>query len=131
MKACNCRNFTIQGKQNLLPYMVEDELEKLFGFGFINEEDKQLSTPQVNLSLFRNYCMRFLSSHPEVHQGQSRVVRLLQSTPNGVPLELYFYLSHTEWAGFEARAALIQEQLIATMSIFFPLPIPYSVSKMK
>lgn len=110
------RSFNID--VNSVRYLSADELEKLFDLGFINEEDKQLSTPQVNLSLFRNYCMRFLSSHPEVYQGQSRVVRLLQSTPNGVPLELYFYLSHTEWAGFEARAALIQEQLIATMSVF-------------
>lgn len=110
------RSFSID--VNTLRYLSTDELEKLLDSGLINEEDRQHSTPQVNLSLFRNYCMRFLSSHPEVHQGQSRVVRLLQSTPNGVPLELYFYLSHTEWAGFEARAALIQEQLIATMSAF-------------
>ena len=110
------RSFNID--VNTLRYLSTDELEKLLDSGLINEEDRQHSTPQVNLSLFRNYCMRFLSSHPEVHQGQSRVVRLLQSTPNGVPLELYFYLSHTEWAGFEARAALIQEQLIATMSVF-------------
>jgi miniconductance mechanosensitive channel len=49
---------------------------------------------------------------------QTIIVRLLQSTPHGLPLELYFYLAHTEWVGYEERAALVQERLLAALPQF-------------
>jgi len=103
---------------NSVRHLTKGELTLLHQQGMVTDSEASATAPQVNLTLFRNHCRRLLSEHTEVNKAHWIVVRLLQSTPNGLPMELYFYLSDTAWERYENNAAILQEQIIATMPQF-------------
>ena len=48
---------------------------------------------EVNLHVFRHYLEQYLRHHPRVNTSLTLMVRQLQPTPQGLPIELYFFLS--------------------------------------
>ncbi|MBR5576009.1 MAG: mechanosensitive ion channel, partial [Bacteroidaceae bacterium] len=59
----------------------------------VEREDKFV----VNLHVFRNYLENYLRHHPRVSKRLTIMVRQLQPTAQGLPLELYFFSDGTEW----------------------------------
>jgi miniconductance mechanosensitive channel len=51
----------------------------------------------TNMGLFRKYIMQYLSNHPAINQEMLLMCRQLQSTVNGVPLEIYAFTSDKRW----------------------------------
>lgn len=75
----------------------------------------------VNLTLFRHYATAYLRSLPGVEEDAPwswTLVRQLESTPQGLPLEMWFYLKETAFVPYESQAADIFEHLIATLPAF-------------
>ncbi len=75
----------------------------------------------VNLTLFRHYATAYLRSLPGVEKEAPwswTLVRQLESTPQGLPLEMWFYLKETAFVPYESQAADIFEHLIATLPAF-------------
>lgn len=75
----------------------------------------------VNLTLFRHYATAYLRSLPGVEKDEPwswTLVRQLESTPQGLPLEMWFYLKETAFVPYESQAADIFEHLIATLPAF-------------
>mgnify|MGYP003234377368 FL=1 len=52
---------------------------------------------QTNLGVFRAYLTNYLRSLPAVNQDLTCMVRQLQPTEQGIPLELYFFSSIKAW----------------------------------
>lgn len=72
----------------------------------------------VNLFVFRNYLENYLRSHSLVSQDMLQLVRQLQPTPQGLPLELYFFTSSTQWIQYEKTQAAIFEHVYAILPEF-------------
>ncbi len=72
----------------------------------------------VNLSVFRNYLEDYLRKHPKVNSNMMIMVRQLQPTPQGLPLELYFFSDGTDWVFYEHLQADIFEHLFAVLPRF-------------
>ncbi len=78
----------------------------------------------VNLTLLRKYMEWYLSNYPEVlHAGTGRpeltlMARQLQPTPQGIPFELYFFTSRTQWKPFEHLQADIFDHLYSVIPHF-------------
>lgn len=73
----------------------------------------------TNSGLFRHYVLAYLQAHPRIHQSQfTMLVRQLQPTPEGLPLELYCFVDDTAWAAFEEVQSTIFDQLLATLPAF-------------
>lgn len=78
----------------------------------------------VNLTLLRKYMEWYLAKYPEIiHSGTGRpeltlMARQLQPTPQGVPFELYFFTSRTQWKPFEHLQADIFDHLYAIIPRF-------------
>ncbi len=53
------------------------------------------------MGLLREYIKNYLSHHPDVHKELMLMVRQLQPTSKGLPLELYFFTTTTEWERYE------------------------------
>ena len=73
---------------------------------------------EVNLSLYRQYITYYLKHHPKVHQGMTLLVRQLQPTPQGLPIELYFFSADTAWLRYEALQAEVFDHIIAVTHRF-------------
>ena len=72
----------------------------------------------TNIGTFRAYVLAYLRAHPGVHQNMSLMVRLMEPTPEGVPLELYCFTNTTTWAVYEGIQSDIFDHLIAIMPVF-------------
>ena len=72
----------------------------------------------VNLHVFRNYLEDYLRHHHRVNQEMTIMVRQLQPTSQGLPLELYFFSQGTEWIPYEHLQSEIFEHVFAVLPIF-------------
>ena len=73
----------------------------------------------TNSGLYRHYVQAYLQAHPMIHGGDfTMLVRHLQPTDEGLPLELYCFVTTTAWAAFEEVQATIFDQLLATLPAF-------------
>jgi len=72
----------------------------------------------TNVGLYRQYINRYTEQHPLIHKGYTMVVRQLQPTEYGLPIELYMYTSNTKWAIYENAMADIFDHLMASIKYF-------------
>ena len=72
----------------------------------------------TNMGLFRSYVSGYLRSHPEIKQDMMIMVRQLDPTSKGVPLELYMFADTTVWAKYEGIVADIFDHVFAAANYF-------------
>ena len=75
-------------------------------------EDK-LKHEAVNMTLFRRYVEQWLLRRNEVNKEMLLMVRQLEATNTGLPVEFYFFLKDKEWSSYEHQLADIMEQIYA------------------
>ena len=73
---------------------------------------------QTNLGVFRAYLNCYLKSHPGVNHNMTCMVRQLQPTDHGIPLELYFFSATTSWIPYEDLQSDVFDHLLAIISEF-------------
>lgn len=104
-------------------FLTPSEIQSLLDEGFITGHELKHAEREVNLSLFRKYLIRWLAAHPDIikkHPDPAVIlmVRQLQPTPTGLPLELYFFTKITSWAAYERLQADIFDHVYASLSRF-------------
>ena len=72
----------------------------------------------TNMGLFRSYITGYLKSHPEIKQDMMIMVRQLEPTSKGVPLELYMFADTTVWPIYEGIVADIFDHIFAAANYF-------------
>ncbi|MDP1623143.1 MAG: mechanosensitive ion channel [Bacteroidales bacterium] len=72
----------------------------------------------TNLGLFRRYIYNYLRNIPNLNQDASMMVRTLQPTENGLPLELYAFYTPPNWAEFENFQARLFEHIFSVLPEF-------------
>jgi miniconductance mechanosensitive channel len=73
---------------------------------------------QTNLGVFRAYLQAYLQNHPMIHQEMTLLVRQLQSTDLGIPIEIYVFSKTIEWAAFENLQSDIFDHILAIIPLF-------------
>jgi miniconductance mechanosensitive channel len=72
----------------------------------------------TNIGTFRAYVTRYLRDHPKVHQKMTLMVRQLNPTPEGLPLEVYVFSNDVAWVNYEGIQADIFDHIIAIVPEF-------------
>ena len=72
----------------------------------------------TNLGVFRTYVQTYLQAHADIRQDMSLVVRTLEPTASGVPMELYCFAATTNWSDYEAIQSNIFDHLLAILPEF-------------
>lgn len=72
----------------------------------------------TNLGIFRRYATRYLEEHPKIDKKETIMVRQLQPTENGIPLEIYAFSSDIAWINYEGIQADIFDHLLAAVDKF-------------
>lgn len=73
---------------------------------------------QTNIGVFRAYLVNYLQSLPEVSKDLTCMVRQLQSTEKGIPIELYFFSSIKEWVSYEGVQSDVFDHILAVIPEF-------------
>jgi miniconductance mechanosensitive channel len=72
----------------------------------------------TNIGTFRMYIIEYLKKHPQSNKDLLMLVRQLEPTERGLPLQIYLFTKTTAWAEYEAIQADIFDHLIAVASEF-------------
>ncbi len=72
----------------------------------------------TNLGVFRHYLVGYLRAHPMVNTDLTLIVRQLQPTEHGVPLEVYAFSSDKDWARYESIQSDIFDHIFAALPQF-------------
>ncbi|MGE7989803.1 mechanosensitive ion channel family protein [Pseudomonas sp. NPDC089554] len=72
----------------------------------------------TNIGTFRAFALAYLKHHPHVQQGMTCMVRQMQTTAEGVPLEIYCFTNTTVWAEYERIQGDIFDYLLAVLPEF-------------
>lgn len=122
--------------QSSVHFMSDEEQQKLKEFllldqyldaknSEIEEFNKHLSNQSrynkrrlTNIGTFRAYVEFYLRQHKGIAQNQTIMVRQLQPTSQGLPLEIYAFTNTIAWVSYEAIQSDIFDHLIAILPEF-------------
>jgi miniconductance mechanosensitive channel len=92
--------------------VIDEAMRKhLVEKGYFKAEE--LKGNEVNMTLFRQYAERYLRQHPQVNPKMTLMVRQLEATQCGLPVEFYFFIRQKEWVKYEHQLADIMDYFYA------------------
>ncbi|MXO65623.1 mechanosensitive ion channel family protein [Altericroceibacterium endophyticum] len=122
--------------KNTIRFHTEDEIAALKRFELLDRyfDRKQQELDQwnsahgtadpvnmrrmTNIGTFRAYVVAYLQANNQVWEDMTLMVRQLQPTPQGLPLEVYCFARTTAWESYEAIQADIFDHLLAILPEF-------------
>ena len=76
-------------------------------------KDEDIKEGDVNMTLYRKYVEQWLKSNPLVNTDMTLMVRQLEATQSGLPVEFYFFLHEKTWVEHEHQLADIMDYIYA------------------
>ena len=73
---------------------------------------------QTNVGVFRAYVTAYLKLHPEIKHEMTTMVRQLQPTERGLPLEIYCFVQGSEWVHYENVQSDIFDHILSVLPVF-------------
>jgi len=108
-------------KIELLSGYIDTRKKEIDNFNLSHKVDKSLAINGrnlTNLGLFRKYIIQYLQQYPGLNSDMTMVCRQLQSTPFGVPLEVYTFSKDKRFENYEYIMADIFDHIIASVPYF-------------
>jgi miniconductance mechanosensitive channel len=106
---------------HLLSGYVSSKQAELKAWNAAQGEVAELSANQrrmTNLGTFRAYALAYLNAHPDIQPNMTCMVRQMEATAEGVPLEIYCFTRTTAWAEYERIQGDIFDYLLAVLPDF-------------
>jgi miniconductance mechanosensitive channel len=72
----------------------------------------------TNIGTFRQYLVSYLKTHPKIRQDMTLIVRQLQSSNLGLPMEIYAFTNTTNWNEYEDIQSDILDHVLAVLHEF-------------
>ena len=107
----------IQILQEYIDFKLE-ELAKYNKENGIDETVKVNGRRMTNIGVFRKYVEAYLKKHPKIHNDMTFLVRQLNPSEKGIPLEIYVFSNDQQWANYESIQADIFDHLLAVIPEF-------------
>lgn len=79
---------------------------------------EEIKDGMSNAQLFRLYLFHWLMNHPHISQQPQLIVRWLEQTENGMPLQIYAFIIDSTLASFEWQQSQIIEHIIVSTNWF-------------
>ena len=97
--------------------LVDDTLKNsLLSSKLLTEE--QMQGKHVNISLFRLFIEQYLTKRTEVNEEQALMVKQIEATQCGLPIEFYFFIKNSTDIHYEHTLADIMEHIYAYTHVF-------------
>ena len=129
---------TINIDVNTVRYCTPEMLEKYKHYGLIKEylieREKDIAEynkannidtseimngrQQTNLGVFRAYIKAYLNNNPKLNHNLTMMVRQMQPTEFGVPLQIYAFSSDKQWVNYEGIQSDIFDHIISAAAMF-------------
>ncbi len=73
---------------------------------------------QTNLGVYRAYIKAYLNNNPKLNHNLTMMVRQMQPTEFGVPLQIYAFSSDKKWVNYEEIQSDIFDHIISAATMF-------------
>ncbi|MBQ8271698.1 MAG: mechanosensitive ion channel [Tidjanibacter sp.] len=106
---------------NTVKFCTEELLERVGKLEVMREYIDSLPEPRLqttNLELLRVYIERYMEAQPWLNREMLHMVRQLQSSDTGVPLQVYAFTATTVWVEYERIQAALFEHIMAIVPLF-------------
>ena len=110
---------------NQIPLLAEYLKEKDKELAEYNTSDSANSLNKTNIQrrltnigTFRAYCFEYLKNNPNVNSDLTLIVRQLEPTEGGIPLEIWTYSATTNWIAYESIQSDIFDHLYSVLHKF-------------
>lgn len=83
--------------------------------------DKSLLINGVNLTnfgVFRKYLQTYIENHSAINKDMTFMVRQLEPTPQGIPMEIYAFSKDQRWVNYEYIIGDIFDHVLASVKYF-------------
>jgi len=124
--------------QNSVRFLDPEEIQRLRRFSllaeYLEQKDAELaewnrarpersadsvnSRRMTNIGTFRAYVTAYMQARDDISQEMFMIVRQLEPSETGLPLEIYGFTANTAWATYEGIQADIFDHLIAILPEF-------------
>ena len=137
IKFCNDEMLECFRKFDLIKNYIAEKQEEITHYNkehTLNPEQLINGRSQTNIGVFRAYIIAYLKNHPKIHQGMTFLVRHLEPTQYGLPIQIYVFSNDQVWANYEGIQADIFDHLLAAVPEFdlrvFQNPTGYDFSRL-
>ncbi|WP_431612467.1 mechanosensitive ion channel family protein [Chryseobacterium sp. 'Rf worker isolate 10'] len=122
---------------NSFKFLTDEDVERLMEINLISDyleertseikkekeslehNDKIVNGRQLtNIGVFRYYAQKYIENDPDIDKNGTRMVRQLDITPQGLPLEVYCFANDSKWERFEQIQADIFDHLLVASKEF-------------
>ncbi|MCM1292184.1 MAG: mechanosensitive ion channel family protein [Bacteroides sp.] len=103
---------------NSIRFCTPEELADLQAEGWLDGMELDQAAHHINLQLLRRYLERYLAQDDRVCHDMLTMVRQMEPTSTGIPLQLYFFTPATEWKEFEQVQSDIFDHVYAVVRRF-------------
>ena len=86
--------------------------------GFQSGERRINGLHQTNLGVFRAYLVRYLQNEVPVNKDMTLMVRQMQPTETGLPMQLYFFTNTVDWIVYEGIQSDVFDHVLAVIPEF-------------
>ncbi len=105
----------------LLRDYMREKLVELRAWNDRKERDPSLvanARRLTNVGTLRAYITAYLRSHPMIRQDMTFLVRQLEPTPEGLPIQIYVFTNDTRWSKYEGIQADIFDHILSMVPEF-------------
>ncbi|WP_225036385.1 mechanosensitive ion channel family protein [Winogradskyella sp. SM1960] len=72
----------------------------------------------TNFGVFRKYLQTYIENHSAINKNMTLMVRQLEPTPQGIPMEIYAFSSDQRWKNYEYILGDIFDHILASVKYF-------------
>ncbi len=96
----------------------QDEIVEYNKANHIDTSEIMNGRQQTNLGVFRAYIKAYINNNPKLNHNLTMMVRQMQPTEFGVPLQIYAFSSDKQWIHYEEIQSDIFDHIISAAPMF-------------
>ena len=100
---------------DLLKDYIDEKRREIEAYNASSEERRINANIRrlTNVGTFRAYIYGYLRNHAAIHENMTLLVRQLDPTPQGLPIEIYCFTNTTDWGAYEDIQSDLMDHLLA------------------
>ena len=121
IKFCTDEEITQYKGVEMLKDYIEARQNEITTYNEANGHDKSAlvnGRNLTNIGLFREYAHQYLSANENLRADLTLMVRQLEPTENGLPIEVYCFSNNIQWVEYERIQADIFDHLLSSLPNF-------------
>lgn len=99
-------------------FCTPEEIADLQKEGWLDSDTFDPEGKQINLQLIRCYLEKYISSREDIRKDMLTLVRQMDPTPTGLPLQLYCFCAYTDWKEYERVQSEVFDHVYAVVPKF-------------